>query len=105
MPGGRGVSYDFPNGTPALLKLVFSILIANISTVLAVGFWVSRWAPRQPFGPYSYPFRFKGGVVAYLRPPVAYYLEWGFWAHFVLLASILLLFWIYERTGRAIRVR
>jgi hypothetical protein len=105
MPGGHRTNYDFRNGTPALLKIAFAILFTNFVVNFSVGIWASQWAPRYPFGPNSYPFRFKGGIVVYLRPAVGHYLVWGFWAHFALLAFIFLLFWIYEKTGRAIRVR
>jgi hypothetical protein len=62
VPGGRAVSYDFPNGTPTLLKVVFTVFIAKFVTDFAVGLWASGWAPRQPSNCYSYPVRFKGGT-------------------------------------------
>ena len=105
MPGGHRVSYDFPNGTPTLLRVVFTVFIANFVTNFSLGLWASRWAPRQPSSHYSYPIRFKGGIVAYVPPIVGQYEVWGFWSDFVLLAFVGLLFWYYEKTGRAVRER
>lgn len=105
MPGGRSINYDFPTGTPALLKVVFTVFFANFVTNFCVELWTSRWAPHQPSPGYSYPIRFEGGVVAYVPPTVGQYEVWGFWSHFVLLAFIFLLFWYYEKTGRAVRYR
>jgi hypothetical protein len=102
---GRRVSYDFPNGTPAPLIAAFVVFAVNFVADFAVAVWTSRWAPRQPSTDYPNPFRFKGGIVAYLPSAVGHYLVWGFWLHFLLLGAILLLFWYYEKTGRAIRYR
>jgi len=103
VPGGRRVSYDFPNGTPALLVTVKVVFVVNFVADFAVGIWASRWAPRQSSSYYSYPIQFKGGIVAYLPSAVGHYLVWGFWSHFLLLGIIGLLFWYYEKIGRAIR--
>jgi len=105
MSGGRRINYDFPNGTPGLLKVLFTVFFTNFVVDFAVGIWASRWAPRQPSAQYSYPIRFKGGIVAYLPPALGKYEVWGFWSGFVLLACIAFSFWYYERTGRAIRYR
>jgi hypothetical protein len=105
LPGGRRINYDFPNGPPVLLKIVFVVYIVNFVTDFAIGIWASRWAPRQPSSNYPYPIRFKGGVVAYVPPAIGHYEIWGFWSGFVLLAFIALLFWYYENIGRAVRVR
>jgi hypothetical protein len=107
LPGGHGhrVNYDFPNGTPSLLKVVFAVFFTNTATILALGFWESGWAPRQPSAYYSYAIRFKGGVVVYVPQAIGLNDVWGFWGGFVLLAVIGLLFWYYERTGRAVRQR
>jgi hypothetical protein len=105
VPGGRGVNYDFPNGTPPLLVTVFVVFMVNFVADFAVGIWASRWAPRQASTYYSYPLRFKGGIIVYLPSPIGHYLVWGFWTHFLLLGIIGLLFWYYQKTGRAKRYR
>jgi hypothetical protein len=99
------VEYDFPGGTPTMLKLVWGLFITNFVTNFAIGIWASSWAPRQRSSYYSYPIRFRGGIVAFVPPPIGNYLVWGFWSGFLLLGIIALLFWLYAKTGRAIRVR
>ena len=103
MPGCRRVSYDFPDGTPKPLQTLFAVLFTNFPVNFILSMWVERRAPRQPSSAFSYPIHFKGGLVVYVRPAMGQYLEWGFWAHFILLGMIFLMFWYYERTGRAVR--
>ena len=97
--------YDFPNGTPMPIKAAFGTMFSNFLVNFSLPIWAEHWTPRQPSIGYSYPLRFKGGIVAYVSPAIGYYIDWGFWAHFAFLAVIGLLFWYYERTGCAIRYR
>jgi hypothetical protein len=99
------IEFDFPSGIPTMLKVVWGLLITNFVVNFAIGIWASSWAPRQRSSYYSYPIRFKGGIVAFVSPLIGHYLVWGFWSHFLVLGIIALLFWFYARSGRALRVR
>jgi hypothetical protein len=88
-----------------MLRVLFGLLFSNFVTDFAVTMWASSRAPRQPSSYYSYPIRFKGGIVAFVPPPLGHYIVWGFWPHFALLGTMALLTWYYARTGRAIRIR
>jgi hypothetical protein len=105
VPGGRAkIAYDFPDGTPAPLKVVWAALVTNFVADLSIGIWASSWAPRQYSTYYSYPVKFKGRIVVFLPPLLGRYSVWGFWSHFALLGIIAILTWYYSKTGRAIRV-
>jgi hypothetical protein len=67
------MEFDFPSGTPTTPKVVWGLFITNFETNFSMGIWASSWAPRQRSSYYSYPIRFKGGIVAFVSPPIGHY--------------------------------
>jgi len=106
MPGfGRRIYYDFPNGIPWPMKVIFVLLFTNFAGSFVVTLWAEYYARRQPTLTCPFPIHFKGGVVAFVPLWLGNYEYWSFWLHFVFLGLIGLMFWVYTRKGQAVRIR
>lgn len=105
MPFGRRWQFDFPNGTPWPMKAAFAALLANFAGFLTVDLWAEFYAKRQPSPLSPFPIHFKGGLIVFVPSWVGLYEQWSFGLHFAFLGLLGAMFWWYERTGQAVRVR
>src|SRR5215469_3074278 len=96
--------YEFPNGTPLLLKATFALLCANIAALLALGFWVEMFGQLQPSSTSPFRLHLKFEHVVFVPKWLGLYWEWGVgaWMSFAILGVIVLMRWWYTRTGRAV---
>jgi len=95
--------WQFKGETPVSIKVLFPLFIANLVFQLAAAFLIPRWSPIRPDGAHSYAIRFSGGAVYFVQPWLGTYFDYGFWAHFALLALIFIIMWFHrdelERVG------
>jgi hypothetical protein len=96
--------FDFPKGTPLLLKGMFVLLFTNFVGSYMVTLWAEHYANRQPTPVSPFPIHFRGGLVVYVPTSLGIYEEWSFWMHFVFLVVIAAMFWWYHRIGQAVRI-
>ncbi len=104
MPGFGGHRYDlqFPHGTPRPFKAAIGLFFANFVLNFFGDVWAEHYAPRYPGPAHLFPLHYKGSLVVFVPSWLGYYLEWGFWAHFILLAMLGLMAWSYVLSGRAL---
>jgi hypothetical protein len=88
--------WQFKEKEPASLKVLFALLGINFVGQFAAFYAILRWSPIRPDAAHSYPIRFKGGAVYFVQPWLGKYCDYGFWAHFVLLALMFLIFWFHR---------
>ena len=106
MPGvGGQYRFQFTDGEPLAVKIVFSVFFGNFVLWFATGVWAERFAPLHSTNPNFVPANFKFGVVRFIPPLVDLYLDWGLWIHFCLLGCLALTTWYYVKRGRTERVR
>jgi hypothetical protein len=95
--------WQFKGEAPVSFKVTFALLFANWVGVYAAAWAIPRWWPIRPDAIHSASMRFRGGTVYFVQPWLGRYVEYGFWADFVLLGLGLLIAWIHrdelERVG------
>jgi hypothetical protein len=94
--------FDFPNGTPWLLKLLFAFFFANFMGLFATTLWAEHYGQRQPSPVSPFPIQFKGGLVVFVPRWLGVYDQWSLWLHFAFLGILGLMLWRYRR--QAVRV-
>jgi hypothetical protein len=88
--------WQFRVKAPLPFVVLFSVFMCNLVIQLATAFAISRWAPQQPDATHSYPIHWRGGIVTFVQPWLGKYCEYGFWAHFIMLALLLPVCWWYR---------
>jgi len=88
--------WQFKGEAPVSFKVVMVLFFANLIAQLGTAFAIPRWLPTTPDAVHSSPIRFRGGAVYFIRPWLEKYFEYGFWAHFVLLALLFLSMWLHR---------
>jgi hypothetical protein len=88
--------WQFKGDVPASFKAVFALLGINFLGQLAAFSAIQRWCSIRPDAAHSYAIRFKGGSVYFVQPWLGRYSDYGFWAHFVLLALGFLIMWFHR---------
>jgi hypothetical protein len=88
--------WQFKGEAPASFKVLFTLLGINFLGQMAAFYGIPRWSRIRPDAAHSYLVRFKGGAVYFVQPWLGKCFHYGFWAHFVLLALISLIFWLHR---------
>lgn len=88
--------WQFKGQTPTPFKVVLTLFGINLLGQFAAFYLIPRWSPIRPDAAHSYLIRFKGGAVYFVQPWLGKYFDYGFAAHFVFLASLLLIAWLHR---------
>jgi hypothetical protein len=88
--------WQFKEKEPVSLKVLFALLGINLLGQFAAVYAIPRRSPIRPDAAHSYLIRFKGGAVYFVQPWLGKYCDYGFWAHFILLALMFLIFWFHR---------
>jgi len=88
--------WQFKENAPVSFKVLFTLLAINFLGQFAADYAIRRWSPIRPDAAHSYLIRFKGGAVYFVQPWLGKYFDYGFWAHFVLLALGFLICWLHR---------
>jgi len=88
--------WQFTGKAPTSFKVLFGLLGINFLGQQAAFYAIRRWSPAHQDAAHSYFIRFKGGSVYFVQPWLGKYFDYGFWAHFVLLALLFLIFWLHR---------
>jgi len=88
--------WQFKDKAPISFKVLFALFGVNLIAQLGSAFAIPHWAPTKPDAAHSFPIHFKGGLVHYVQPWLGQYFDYGFGAHFVLLALLFLIMWLHR---------
>jgi hypothetical protein len=88
--------WQFKGKAPASFKVLFALLGINFVGQFATSYAIPRWSPIRPDVAHSYLIRFRGGPAYFVQAWLGKYLDYGFWAHFVLLALMFLIAWLHR---------
>jgi hypothetical protein len=88
--------WQFKGKAPASFKVLVSLFGINFAGQVAAWLAIPRWSRIRPDAAHSYPIQFKGGAVYFVQPWLGKYFYYGFAAHFVLLALMFLIMWLYR---------
>ncbi len=84
------------------MKFVAVLLFGNFALNFGATRWAERYAPRYPDARHPFAVHFKGDLVVFVHSWLGYYIEWGFWGHFLLVAIFGTTLWWFVRRGRAV---
>src|SRR5688572_4479032 len=87
-----------------LVGIVFLLTFANFWVSWYVGSNKDRFALLHQDSLYTYPIKYRGGVIYFFTPALGQYLEWSFVSHFVALALLAGLSWYSARRERGRRL-
>ncbi len=97
------VRWQFKGKAPASIKAVFAVVSINFLGLAATSYAIPRWSPITSDATHSYPVHFKGSAGYFVEPWLGRYFEYGFWAHFALLALFFLMLWFHRDKIERIR--
>ena len=92
-----GIRWRFKGKLPTSFNIVMALFWINFLLRLTAFFAIPKWSPTKPDVIHNYPIQYQGGVIYFVQSWLGKYLDYGFWAAFVLIALLFLILAVFHR--------